>query len=190
MRLPTAFCTVVCMLALLVLLFSIASCYKDYSYEYRPADSTAPVVGSSPVTSACSTCNNAALPELSWRMTIDQTVYCGKTDKAVMAPDRAGFTFFGPSFCSVDSGFVVTIYMNNTQLTADRNDVTARMSCYYYDKIGASHVYISKATAPLQLTITRYDHQSGITTGIFRGTVVDANGMSKVVKEGRFHIQF
>lgn len=190
MQVIKAFYTFILVQAILVLFLCSSGCIKDYSYEYRPADSSSAIIDTvTPLQTGCEVCRSAALPDLSWRFTIDNTIYCGKAEKALVAPGRTGFTFFGPSFCSVDSGFVVTVYLNNVQLTGDMTSTNARMSCYYYDKIGPSSVYVSTAGEPLQIHITSYSQQTGIATGTFAGGVVDRAGRRRKVKDGRFHIR-
>jgi hypothetical protein len=168
-------------------------CRKEYSYEWQPEkiDTVAalPIDPSSPVT-ACDACKTAVLPDSSWRLTYNGIVYCGRVEKAIIAPERTAFTFFGPSFCSPDSGFVATIYLGNEQLNTDRSNVPAKMAVYYYDHVAPSNVYQSASAQPLQLTVQTYNHQTGDAVGIFSGSVMDLNGGWQQVKDGRFRIRF
>jgi hypothetical protein len=174
-------------------IFAGSGCIKEYSFEQGSQD-TASVVDtlllpSTSIVSTCTACNTTEIPDSSWRVTIGNRVYCGKAEKAIISPDRTGFTFFGASFCSADSGLVTTVYLDNMRLDVDRTNVGAKMGAYYYDRIGATHIYESISAQPLRLVIHSYTHQTGIATGVFSGTFLDHNGTAHEVKNGRFRIR-
>lgn len=190
MPITKAIITVIFLFLMLPVLCLTAGCSKEYSYERKPVDSVAisiPVVLES---SACAVCNNTEIPDLSWRFSIDGVVYCGKTEKAIITLERTSFTFFGPSSCSDDSGFVASVYIDNNSLDKDRTNVLARLSCYYYDKVTSSYMFMSQTNRYPQLTIATYDHDTGMTTGTFEGPVVADNGVVKEIKNGKFRIRF
>ncbi len=183
----------------LLLLFSIPAvllqtgCAKEYSFEGRPVDSLDTVqIINPPATTAystCNPCNNNTLGDSSWRLTFDGKIYCGKAEKTIMNPARTGFTFFGPSACSADSGFVATVYIENNVLDADRSNIRARLACYYYDKLGPSYLFMSDPGITLMMTITQYDFRTGKASGTFSGFVDTDNGRQEV-KDGSFRIRF
>jgi hypothetical protein len=176
-----------------LLLFTGSGCIKDYSFEQRPQDTTLVAdQGSVPasVISPCDACNTTAIPDSSWRVTIGNKIFCGIAEKSIITLERTSFTFFGPSFCSSDSGFVATIYLGDERLNTDRTNVPARMAVYYYDRVTPSNVYQSASAQPLRLTIQTYTHQTAEATGIFSGSVMDLHGNWQQVKDGRFKIRF
>jgi hypothetical protein len=189
MHLSRALCYLFCCFALAVFIASAYGCAKDYSYEYKPGDTTSPV-NTAPMTATfCQACTATALPDSSWRFTIDGVIYCGQAVKPVTLPERTAFTFFGPSSCSADSGFAASVFLGNHVLNADKTNLSGQMTCYYYDKVGPSHVYMSSSSESLQVTVTTYVHQTGAATGTFRGVVFDGSGRRKEVRDGRFRIR-
>ncbi|HEU4858681.1 MAG TPA: hypothetical protein VFT15_02550, partial [Chitinophagaceae bacterium] len=63
---------------------------------------------------SCAGADNDTEGKLSFYIMI---LYCAIIDVAIAAPGRNGFTFFGPSSCSIDSGLVVTISIEPSFLT-------------------------------------------------------------------------
>lgn len=167
----------------------MAGCAKDYSFEGRARDTVAVPVPVGPAATSCALCNNTVLPDSSWRFTIDGVAYCGKAEKAIITLERTSFTFFGPSACTSDSGFVASVYIDNSALDMDKTNVTARLSCFYYDQLTPSYVFMSSAGQPLQLTIASYSRQSGIAKGSFSGSIVLDNGIRKEIKNGQFQVR-
>lgn len=172
----------------LLFLFSLG-CYKDYSYEYRPDDSATIIDRTTTSLTSCAACKTDVLRDSSWQVTIEATKFCGTVVKPVVLPERTAFTFFGPSSCSGDSGFVASVFLSAEVLDVDKANLKARMSCYYYNKVGPSHVYMSSSSEPLEVLISSYTHQTGITYGTFRGVVFDSAGRRREVKDGRFRIR-
>lgn len=137
-------CAVLVSLLTAVLLLLHAGCKKELSYEQRASGAVDVVPPPAPAAKAsCSLCNAAGLPDSSWRFTIDSTIYYGRVEKTVVLLGRRSFTFFGPSACSADSGFVATIYLNDDTLNRDKTNLLARMTCYYYDKVTPSYMFMS-----------------------------------------------
>jgi hypothetical protein len=186
----TASVYAVCCVAAAVFLAGASSCVKEYSYEVKPVDST-PV--SPPVNAplaSCSFCQGTLLPDSSWRFSVDGVTFCGQAEKTIITLERTSFTFFGPSACSVDSGFVASVYLDNVPLNSDKTNLNAKLVCYYYDRVKPSYLYMSQTGQYLQLTITSYVHQTGIASGTFSGFVSTENGIRKEVKDGKFRIRF
>ena len=177
--------------ALPVWLLLTTGCGKEYSYEWQPELANTVVVPQTPaVVASCHACKTTTLPDSSWRLTFDGVVYCGVVDKAIITPERTAFTFFGPSFCSPDSGFVASVAIENGRLDSDKTGVWARLGCYYYDNINQTYLFMSEPSKPLRLTIARYEHQTRTATGTFSGVITDANGVMREVKKGEFHFRF
>lgn len=179
------------------LLFSLCAtlvqCRREYSYEAQPpaAIVQTDTTPAKPFLPPCQRCNAAAaLPDSSWRFTVQGASLCGRADKAVINRERTAFTFFGPSACSTDSGFVVTVYLN-APLDADKANVPAGyVSVYYYDRIKPSYVMVSRPAAGFSLTIDRYNHQTGEAEGRFHGPCFTEGGEAKQIEAGRFRIRF
>lgn len=177
-----------CLLVMAVWL-PMAGCTKEYSFEARLVDTMANNNAPNPVLSSCSLCRSNVLPDSSWRFTLDGVVYCGKVEQTVIPLERTLFTFFGPSSCSTDSGFVASVYVDNEPLNSDKTNVHARLTCYYYDKVKPSFLFMSQAGNYLQFIITNYVYQTGIATGTFGGFVFTENGTRKEIKNGQFRLR-
>lgn len=179
-----------------IVLHTTTGCTKEYSYEQKPIDTTAsvdtvPSRSPEPALSSCALCNYDVQPDSSWRFSIEGVTFCGKTDGAVALQQRTSFTFFGPSACSIDSGFVATVRLEDqTQaLTSDQQNIKARLTCYYYDKVGSTYPFMSPMGDYLILNIANYNHQTGIAVGTFGGIVETNNGVRKEVRDGHFRIR-
>lgn len=167
-------------------------CIKDYSYERQPQDSIpiVPIVNPAVLFSSCASCNaNNPLPDSAWSFKVDQVFFCGVAEKAIITLERMSFTFFGPSSCSADSGFIASVYLSQP-LNSDKTNVTAeRVAFYYYDNITPSYVLMSRNTDQFSLTIENYQHQTEIATGRFEGFAYTVNGVRKTIEGGRFRIR-
>lgn len=165
--------------SLFVLLFFF-SCEKEYSYEGGniPPARDSVIINTVPQPYVCSSCAGADnYIEGKWSFYNNHTFYCGIIDTAIAAPDRNGFTFFGPSSCSIDSGLVVTISVEPNFLKKDFFNLTAtRVGLYYYDNIGPTYPFITQSGFTFSLVIDSYIHQTKIMTGSFSGTVFTPNG--------------
>ena len=155
-------------------------CKKEYSYEggMIPITIDTGTVHIPPKPYVCASCIGADnYTEGKWSFYNADTFYCGIIDTAIATPDRNGFTFFGPSSCSIDSGLVLTINIEPNFLTADLfNITTSRAGLYYYDNIGQTHPFVTRAGFPFSFTIESYIHQTRMMTGRFYGTVFKPNG--------------
>jgi hypothetical protein len=174
----------------------IISCKKEHSFEgtrpYVPApiDTTKPILPPAPW--ICPACIGKDVQiEDKWSFFIDGSFLCGDIDTAiVIAPDRSGFTFFGPSSCSVDSGMVFTVFLNGEALNKDlRNFTTQNIAFYYYDNVGQTLAYISKRNIPFSFTIESYAHQTRTAIGNFSGPVIKANGVPGYISSGKFKVK-
>jgi hypothetical protein len=163
----------------LFFLLSIAGCKKEYSYEGGNVpvirDS---VINNTPKPHTCSSCIGADnYIEGKWSFYNADAFYCGIIDTAIATPDRNGFTFFGPSSCSLDSGLVLTINIEPNFLTKDLFNVTTiRAGLYYYDNIGLTHPFVTQPGFTFSFIIDSYIHQTKMMTGRFSGTVFKPNG--------------
>ena len=190
------------LLLFVLLLISLISCEKEYSYEggdstILPVDS---LVDSIPVTdslnhvlpefSSCVYCNNNnPLKESTWSFRIDTTVLCGSVDTAIVLGNRAAFTFFGPTSCVKDSGIIFTIYLNPYQLTRDTtNYAVPKVSFYYYHTL-APFILMNQASEPFHFVISSYVHATRIAIGTFSGVAHRADGRVAVISDGKFNIK-
>ncbi len=125
-----------------------------------------------------------------WFFQIDGAVLCGKAEKAIISIERTTFTFFGPSTCSPDSGFVISVYLNEA-LNSDKINISAgRIALYYYDRVKPSYLLMSRSAEPFSLAIEKYVHETGFATGNFSGYVYTENGIRKLISGGKFRIKF
>ncbi|MBL7749188.1 MAG: hypothetical protein JNM19_17245 [Chitinophagaceae bacterium] len=181
-------------LSILVLIIIIfLGCDKEYSFEGGamppPRDTiSVPPPPAVPVCQACSSIQGSTLPE--WKFKSGNWTICGKADTAIALGNRTTFTFFGPSACSVDTGMVITVYLNGDTLNRDRQNLQARTAAFYcYDRVTPSYIFMSQGSNSFSVTIDRYTHSTGIATGTFRGAVSRANGASASIDSGRFTVK-
>lgn len=180
-------------IALLFLMTVHTGCARDYSYERKPQDTFLlrdTIVAEPLFLPACRACaTSISIADSTWIFNVNKAYACGRSGKALISPDRTSFTFFGPSACSVDTGFVASVYLTEA-LDANKTNLRASMAFYYYDNITPSYVLVSHAGEPFSLTVEAYNHQTGIATGYFSGNAYTATGISKTVSNGKFRIQF
>jgi hypothetical protein len=118
-----------------LLLSFLVSCKKEYSFEgtrpYVRADTVKPILP--PVPWICPACiGKDAQIDKKWSFYIDGSFLCGDIDTAiVIAPERNGFTFFGPSSCSLDSGMVFTVFLDGEILNKDIRNVTTQNIAFF-----------------------------------------------------------
>ncbi|HVF96185.1 MAG TPA: hypothetical protein VM871_02625, partial [Flavisolibacter sp.] len=188
------FSAIFCSLSLCTIGLNISSCSKEYSYEREQQDSSVvkdSLPGAPPFLSSCSGCAiGNAIPDSSWQFTVDGSTLCGLADKAIITLERSSFTFFGPSSCSSDSGFIASVYLNESLNKNLKNVSAARVSFYYYDRLTPSYVLMSRSSDAFSLTIDSYVHQTGLAIGTFAGFAYTVNGIRKTIKEGKFKIKF
>ena len=151
---------------------SFSGCAKDYSYEGGPAvdtltdtlfvhDSTVVSDTRFPYCEGCHFTNDTI--SLFWKFTFDTSLLCGNISNAVITPGREGFTFFGPSSCSVDTGLVMTVFLDTANaLNKDQYNITTNnVSLQYYDNTTQSDIFISTRPSIL-FTIDSYNHSTGM----------------------------
>ena len=189
----------------LYILALTGGCKKEYSYEGRPMqypiqlpDST--VTGDSTVIEdstsiitfpKCIGCYADTLSALTWSFKVGSSLLCGNVTNGVVSPDGGGMTFFGPSSCSRDSGLIITAFFSDQTLKKDQSNITAsRASLEYYDNTTMSDILYSKRPNIFSLTIDNYIRETGVATGTFNGSVLDMNGNTIKVKDGRFKVKF
>ena len=182
------------LLYLFLLVAFFASCTREYSFEgaslgIRHKDTIHPPAGGGP--SICPACiGNDVFIENKWSLHIGGLLYCGKIDTIIIAPSRSGFTLFGPSSCSVDSGMVITVNLAGEHLNHNiTNYSSSTNGFYYYDKVTPSYVAISVTGIPFFVTVESYDHTTKILTGSFYGITALANGGSIPIGAGKFRVK-
>jgi hypothetical protein len=166
--------------SIFIVVLSFLHCKKEYSYEGGniPVIRDSVIINPAPKPYICSSCVGADnYIEGKWSFYDNGTFYCGIIDTAITTPDRSGFTFFGPSSCSLDSGLVLTISIEPNFLTKDVfNLTTNRTGLYYYDNIGQTHPFVTQPGFTFSFIIDSYIHQTRMMTGRFSGTVFNLNG--------------
>ena len=127
--------------------------------------------------------------ENKWSLSNGSNFYCGTIDTAIASPARNGFTFFGPSACSIDSGLVLTINIEPAILNQDVfNSTTTKVGMYYYDNVAQTYPFITQSAFQFSVTINSYIHQTKMLTGTFSGIVVKPNGGQTSV-QGKFKVK-
>ncbi len=176
---------------------SFAGCTKEYSYEGGPVADTIslpqPDTILKPAFSlpSCEGCSNMNAPaSLFWSFKFDTSLLCGTITNSVITPERNGFTFFGPSTCSIDTGLVMTVFLVNDSLNRNKLKVTSdNASLEYYDNTTQTDVFIASHHL-ISFTIDSYVHATGIAIGTFTGHVKTRNGTLIPITNGKFTIQF
>jgi len=176
--------------SLLLLLIFNSGCAKEYSYEGGNVI-TDTVNPPNPVAWVCPDCiGKDTQIESKWSFHNDNFFYCGTIDTAIVNPERTGFTFFGPSSCSIDSGMVITVYLDGYVLNKDINNITTQKAgFYYYDNVTPTIMLITRQAIPFTVTIDSYIHQTRMATGTFGGTVYRTNGASSYISSGKFKVK-
>ena len=176
---------------LIVITIIFFSCKKEYSYE--GGDTTVIIdTGTTniPKPNLCPSCIGADnFTEGKWSFYNGNDFYCGIVDTAIAAPARNGFTFFGPSSCSIDSGLVLTINTEPALLNQDVfNSTTTKVGMYYYDNVAQTYPFITQAGFQFSVTIESYIHQTHVMSGRFSGIVFKAGG-GQTSLQGKFKLK-
>ncbi len=190
---------IICTFLLLCLQAGFSGCIKEYSYEGGPAQDT--TYGSIPSDTVskpaikfpvCAECENTSEPLLStWDFKYDGSFLCGNTTRAIISPEQTGFTFFGPSACSIDTGLVMTVYLSNDTLNGDKSNITSTQVIFeYYDNVTLSDIFMTNKLGTFSLTIDKYEYSTRIVEGRFSGSVPAKNGVEVAINNGRFKIKF
>lgn len=181
-----------------MLLLQNTGCYKEYSIEgidtarvVRDTAGPGPVglVKEFPTCSLCNTGNGLSAGQ--WDFKAGNSFLCGSVTNSgfIGGYSKKDFTLFGPSACSVDTGLVISVYLQ-VPLDQDRyNLTTGQTAFYYYDNHAVKDILISLSTAPFSVTVQSFIYATGIATGTFSGTVYKANGDTAIVTDGKFKVK-
>ncbi len=176
----------------------VPGCVKEYSYEGGLNDtSVIPPVDTSIIQDSvdetlifpiCVSCTGKDdFYEEKWSFSYDTNFFCGNVTNAVVTPTRDGFTFFGPSACSNDSGLIISAFLSNATLTQDlENITTTQVALEYYDNISGDDIMYSDPSLNLSLTILSYNHTTRIARGTFSGYVFSKNKEVIKIRDGKF----
>lgn len=180
-----------------LLLLSIQqwSCSREYSYEGADTTiitDTTIINDSTPVSEPiiyCPLCHEEdSLTERSWSFRNGDSYFCGSATYAGFL-QNTGFTFFGRSACSIDSGLVITAYIEEPFDEDKFNITTNNVAFYYYDHNSSSDMFIKLSPLPFSLTVNSYIQATGVATGTFGGIVYKSNGDTTHITSGRFKIK-
>ncbi len=182
----------------LLLLMAVTGCVKEYSYEgglsdtviIPPADTLIieDSVDEQLVFATCDSCTGKDdFFNEKWSFSYDTNFFCGTVTNAVVTPTRNGFTFFGPSACSVDSGLIISAFLPNVTLTTDLENITTTdVALEYYDNISGDDIMYSDPSLNLSLTILTYDHTTRLAKGTYSGYVFSKNKEVIKISNGKF----
>jgi hypothetical protein len=177
----------------LLLLILISGCEKEYSYEGGDVViiiDTVPIPIPGNGAWICPACigQDTAI-ESRWSFHNDSILICGIIDTAIVNPERTAFTFFGPSSCSIDTGMVISVFLD-IELNKDQYNLTSEYGAFfYYDNVGQTDIYISHRDSPFIVTIESYIHQTRTATGSFKGPVYRTDGAGSYISSGKFKVK-
>lgn len=180
-------------LSIYTLLLPVAGCQKELYFDR--VDSTVidpvPVPSSALTFPLCPLCNaSIPLKENEWSFKTVTSYLCGTLTDGIITANKNAFTFFGPSACSIDSGLVITAYLEPARLTGDTTNVhSTGVAFYYYDHNSADYILVSRHATGFNLTIDKYVQATGIATGTFNGGSFRANGDFVDIGEGKFTVK-
>ena len=181
-----------------IFLLQNTGCYKDYSIEgidttrmARDTASSGPV-GIIKAFPDCALCNPESDISIGhWNFKTGNSFLCGGVTNSgfIGGYSKKDFTVFGPSACSVDTGLVISAYLD-VPLDQDRYNLsTFQTAFYYYDNHAPKDILISLPTEPFVITVQSFTYATGIAIGSFSGTVFKANGDTAIVTDGKFKVQ-
>lgn len=182
---------------LLLLLLAAGACKKEYSYEAGnlpvqpppPPPPPPPPAAKYPFCADCAGRDEYVMGR--WSFKIDTTLFCGVVTDAVTSPEREGFTFFGPSQCSGDTGLIMTIFLPGQPLNIDRAGITTqRAALQYYDKTTFIDVFSARTSTGITFFLESYNHAAKTARGKFMGYVYTKTNQLELVKDGKFVITF
>jgi hypothetical protein len=181
-------------LLLLVVLFSTGSCLKDYSFERTASPSPVnddPLPPPEMILPTCRQCLVQATEGIAkWSFKTGSFVLCGNLTRGIVSPERTGFTFFGPSLCSADSGLIITAYLPpGVKLDSDQQNINTNRCIFQYYEKGKPDILISKPTPGFLLVIDSYNHQTGIAAGRFNGLSYTAGNRVASITDGKFQVK-
>jgi hypothetical protein len=189
-------------IACIFLIVNLTSCVKEYSYEGGPPPPGIVIIDSIPQNDTipqsevhfpgCSECKETdeLLPG-AWNFKVDTSFVCGKITAAIKSPDGNGFTFFGPSKCTLDTGIVLTIFLDGISLDQDLQNVTIKDVIFeYYDNEYRRDIFGWLRKDVFMLTISTYTASTKTMIGTFSGYVKGWDNLQGEIKEGNFYIQF
>jgi hypothetical protein len=175
----------------LVFVLFYCSCTKEYSYEASPITTdttTIPTVIQPYICPAC--IGNETFQENKWSFRNNGLLRCGEIDTAISNPTRTGFTFYGPSACSKDTGMIMTILLDTLRLNRNISNVTYSMSAfYYYDNVGNTYIYMNRQQSPFTVTIESYTHADRMITGSFSGFGYRTATGGASINSGKFKVK-
>ncbi|MGE5108515.1 MAG: hypothetical protein ACM3H8_13270 [Sphingobacteriales bacterium] len=174
-----------------ILIILLSGCYKEYSYEKQddipvqlPVDTIKPVTAEFPV---CSSCIETAEPQASkWSFKSGNSLLCGRIDTAILTFERSAFTFFGPSSCSLDTGLVITVYLEDNPLNSDKFNLTIKKTAFYYYQHGAPYIFMTDPGTRFTVTIDSYIHATHVISGTFSGSAFRSDGRIAEITSGKF----
>ena len=177
----------------------ISGCAKEYSYEGGPVQDIVHDSIPLPDTIAesgihfpeCSQCKETIkVFPATWDFKFGTSFLCGNLTRGIKSPDNSGFTFFGPSTCSLDTGIVMTVFLKDLLLDRDLQDVTEKDVIFeYYDNKTQRDIFISDKKGLFALTIQTYEVATGIMTGTFSGYVSTKDNSIAEIRGGRFSVK-
>lgn len=176
----------------LVFVLFYCSCTKEYSYEASPLTTTTGTTITTIIQPfLCPACiGNETFRENKWSFRDNGLLRCGEIDTAIANPSRTGFTFYGPSACSKDTGIIMTILLDTLHLNRDISNVTySRSAFYYYDNVGNTYIYTNRQQSPFTVTIENYTHADRMITGSFLGFGYRATVGSSSISSGKFKVR-
>ena len=189
-----------CFISVVITIFILSpqvGCEKEYSYEGGvfidsiPAGPTDTLISPPETLPVCDECaSNPETDSTYWNLVFDNKILCGAVTRAIATSDKTGFTFFGPSKCSLDTGLVMSVALGTDSLTKNlTNVISNNVALEYYDNTTQTNFFQSMRQS-ITFTIDTYNHATRIAVGSFKGLVVLKDNSVGEVVDGNFVIRF
>ncbi len=186
------------LLVFVMLMLTFTACEKDYSYEGGgmsplPPPPVQPDSASLPAPVFLPPCNACEIDPTTdstwWNLVFDGKTMCGGVTRAIVTADKTGFTFFGPSKCSPDTGLVMSVALNNDTLNRSKSNIVSRnVALEYYDNTTQTNFFESMRQS-ITFTIASYDHSTKYARGTFQGEVKLKDSTVSAILNGNFYFK-
>lgn len=177
--------------------WGFVSCEKEYSYEggevFVPPDTNtdSSAEPGPPILPVCNLCGiDPTTDSTFWNLQFQGQEMCGGVTRAIITVDRTGFTFFGPSKCSRDTGLVMSVALHLDTLNRDKTNLFSNnVALEYYDNTTQTNFFESMRQS-INFTIIKYDHSTQTAEGKFSGKVKLKDGSVEALLNGSFVFHF
>ncbi|MEO7962074.1 MAG: hypothetical protein ABIR19_11035 [Ginsengibacter sp.] len=172
-------------------------CSKEYSFEGSSVFNNIPRIDSAqlPAPSThllfCDKCQDGNSSDTTyWNFLFEGKRLCGPVTKAIMTPEKNRFTFFGPTLCSVDTGLVMSVFLEDEFLNRDLSNIQSMsVALEYYDNTTLSNI-LTSVRSGISFNIDTYSASTRTAKGSFSGSVKMKDSSIVSLTSGNFVIKF